>query len=205
MVDTKTSDEVALPLPSVVTDILRILRGSGDHRVSAFDIVLPDQVRQYRGVADSNKAGVTTLNHNNFSMSASATNNLVFPFHVPLSWDPDTDPKIHTVGFTVLTDTNKNYRHEFGIESGPSLMVIDGVDDETITFTQPAPDGANTLLFGDLQTISRATLGLAVNDHMNVIFRRLGGDAADDRQGVYRIIHTMMIFQRLKGSFEVTS
>jgi len=105
------------------------------------------------------------------------------------------------MGFTQGVGASDDYRLEWGAEITASGDIVDGVDDETLTFTQPAPDVGDELFLSDWQPIPAASV--TGKSHINLMFRRLGSDGLDTRGSGFRCLHLLVEWQR--ADFRITT
>jgi len=158
----------------------------------------PDMIMVLTGQnSDKNTSLTEEVGHYIYPMPQSGTSELIFEVHVPMLWDSTTDPTVTIVGFTDGTGTAKNYVFEIGVEATDlgAEGIIDGVDDDTNSFVQLAPNGNKAGLISDVQSLDRTTLDLANKKHMSLRIRRLGDDGSDNRSFDFRFLHIVLKFE----------
>lgn len=130
------------------------------------------------------------------ALSFALANELTWSLRVPSNWDTSQDPTVQAIGFTTGAGTAENYVFEYGISAFSNGDTLDATDDETINFTELAPDAADELFYTSQQTIDSATINLAANDLMKITFRRLGNDLSDDRGGNFNLLYLLLTWPR---------
>ena len=162
----------------------------------------PGHIHMRRNVAESSQSGTVQLDHRIRTESATGITITNFQFPVPANWDDTKNPKIHKVGITNGTGTpGANYRFEIGAEYVANGDPIDNVEDETVTWTEPASENADTWLEGLEQELTASLI--KGKTHINFLVKRLGSDPLDDRDNSFRLFAVDVTFPRKTFDVEV--
>jgi hypothetical protein len=155
----------------------------------------PESVLIFRSIGQSNKSGFAYLGHLVFNMLPASTSEIAFPFIIPSNWLDKFD--LVAVAYGIENGNQVpggNYRFEWGVESKEHGELIEDIEIETVTFTQAAFGQADTYNVSDSQEIDKSNL--KASDHLNLTFRRLGGDVLDTRNGFFRLFGVSVEFRR---------
>lgn len=144
-----------------------------------------EKIEIHVGESSSTAVG---FNHLVKNFNDGITTSLFFNTTVPANWDSSQNPTITAKGICDSTGSSQDYEFEWGLLFTTTGDVLSLTEDETITFTQAAPDPDQEVLVTDSKEIDKANI--TAGDNMGIIFRRLGGDANDTRVGTF---FTLMI------------
>lgn len=163
----------------------------------------PESILITRNAAESDNNGTGTLfNVRIHSMGPAGTTTAGHLIQVPTNWDTAQNPTVRArLSNTAAADGN--IRFQWVIRAFAIGEVLDGVADQTITFTHASVGAADTLYQPTPQLITAGLL--APGDYLALEFTRLGGDALDTQSGNALLHQVSIEFPRLAGNFGVTT
>lgn len=161
----------------------------------------PKNIKMERLTGEATAQGSSVIGHRIRNLTATGTTTGNYIFEIPNNWDNTINPKVFFKGFTDGTDTSESYRFEIGGEYKAEGEAIENIEDQTVTWTESAPDGANIWLKTAEQELDKTLI--AGKNHINILAKRLGGDLEDGRTGSFRLFSVGIIFARNTLSVEV--
>lgn len=158
-------------------------------------------VRKFYHVGYFDNNGASVSGARAIQYGALGTNAHNVTINVPSNWDNTVGPIAKLLAWSNGVDVGNAYRLELGAEYVTPPEAWQNIDEETITWTNAAPDNDKILFWSDAQTLDKTLI--TAGDMINLAVRRIGGDAADTRANNYTFLGVLMEFAVTNLAIEV--